>query len=131
VVFARQILIQQLDTSVKVLSPGLRVGIGIILVLTVPMCVTGVTLTVPIASGIKLFKKGQLRCFAVCASITPVNVSQERCSSGPFRLAGIGRDNVVAGLLLSVFRILAHTSASEAPRSYKIWKKYLANVISP
>jgi hypothetical protein len=119
------------DLDSKLFSPGLRVGTAIILALTVPMCVTGVTLTVPIAFGIKLFKKGQLRCFAVCASITPVTDSQERCSSGPFRLAGIGRDNVVAGLLLSVFRILAHTSASGAPRSYKIWKKYLANVISP
>jgi hypothetical protein len=36
------------------------VGIDVIFVLTVPMCVTGVTLTVPIASGIKLFKKGQI-----------------------------------------------------------------------
>ena len=72
-VFARQILIQQLDTfvgtflkppeaisSVKALFSRIEVGIDIIFVLTVPMCVTGVTLTVPIASGIKLFKKGQI-----------------------------------------------------------------------
>jgi hypothetical protein len=46
-------------------------GSVFILVLTVPMCVAGVTLTVPIESGIKLFKKGQLRCFTVCANIVP------------------------------------------------------------
>ena len=47
-------------SSVKALFSRIEVGIDIIFVLTVPMCVTGVTLTVPIASGIKLFKKGQI-----------------------------------------------------------------------
>ena len=70
--------------------------------LTVPMCVAGATLTVPIESAIKLFKKGHLPCFTVYANIVPVNDSQERRISGSFRLPGIGRDNVVADLLVSV-----------------------------
>jgi hypothetical protein len=73
-----------------------------ILVLTVPMCVAGVTLTVPIESGIKLFKKGQLRCLTVCANIVPVNDSQERCISGQVPFAWHRPRQCRGGLLVSV-----------------------------
>jgi hypothetical protein len=71
-VFARQILIQQLDTSGKIIFSRIEGWDWYYFSVDGPNVRYRVTLTVPIASGIKLFKKGQLRCFAVCASIAPV-----------------------------------------------------------
>ena len=58
----------------KRFSSGLSAGIDVIFGLTFRffMCAAGVTLTVPIASGIKLFKKAQPGTFTACANIAPM-----------------------------------------------------------